>query len=76
MIDLINNKVNKDLDSIAYIKGYDGVNGVTVQAVMHKFLNGNYGKTLLQKIEAIQKDSDFGDKGMDVIRTWEDIKNG
>ena len=75
MINLINTKVNKDLDSIGYIKGNDGISGTTVQAVMHKFLNGNYGKTLLQKIEAIQKDSDFGDKGMDVIRTWEDMKD-
>jgi len=76
MISLINNKVNKDLDSVGYIKGYDGINGITVQGVMHKFLNGNYGKTLLEKIEAIQKDSDFGKTGMDIVRTWEDIENG
>ena len=75
MINLINRKVNKDLDSVGYIKGNDGTSGTTVQAVMHKFLNGNYGKTLLQKIEAIQKDSDFGGEGMDVIRTWEDMKD-
>ena len=76
IISLIDDKVNEELDSVGYIKGYDGINGTTVQAVLHKFLNGHYEKTLLEKIEAIQKDDDFKGEGMDILRTWEDIENG
>ena len=76
IITLINHKVNYDLDSVGYIKGDDGINGTTVQCVMHKFLNGNLTNPLLSKIEAVQKDSDFGESGMDVIRTWEQMENG
>lgn len=75
IITLINHKVNYELDSVGYIKGDDGINGTTVQCVMHKFLNGNQTNPLLSKIEAIQKDSDFGDSGMDVVRTWEQMEN-
>ena len=76
IISLINNRVNVELDSVGYIKGYDGINGTTVQAVIHKFLNGHYERTLLEKIEAMQKDDDFEGEGMDVVRTWKELENG
>jgi hypothetical protein len=73
IISLIDNQTNTELEPIVYIKGEDGISNSVIQSTMHKFLNGNYGMSLLEKIEGIQSE-DGSTKS--VVWTWEEIKNG
>ena len=40
----------RDSYSVAYVEGYEGINGRTVQSAIHKFLVGNKGATIKTKI--------------------------
>jgi hypothetical protein len=73
VISLIDKQTNTELEPVVYIKGDEDLNGTVVQATMHKFLNGYYGMTLLEKIEGIQSE-DGSTKS--VVWTWEEIRNG
>ena len=73
VISLIDKQTNTELEPVVYIKGDENLNGTVVQATMHKFLNGYYGMTLLEKIEGIQSE-DGSTKS--VVWTWEEIRNG
>ena len=58
---------------VGYIKGFDGINGMTVQCVIHKFLMGNKGIDLEQKL----KDGEEYDKvegNRSLIKTWDELK--
>ena len=73
IISLIDIQTNTELEPVVYIKGEDGISNTLIQSTMHKFLNGNYGMPLLDKIEGIQSE-DGSTKS--VVWTWEEIKNG
>ena len=73
IISLIDNQTNTELEPVVYIKGENGISNSVIQSTMHKFLNGNYGMSLLDKIEGIQSE-DGSTKS--VVWTWEEIKNG
>lgn len=70
---LIDKQINTELQPVVYIKGDNGISGTVIQSTMHKFLNGNYGMSLLEKIEGIQ-----GEDGSvkSVVWTWEEVRNG
>lgn len=65
----LNHSINEELCRVAYIDGYDGVNGRTTQAAIHKHLNGNVLKPLKEKLEEV---SSFEEKS-NLTYTWEDI---
>lgn len=61
--------INEQLEKIPYLHGYDGINGTVVHAPLHKFLNGNKGVPLLQKIEEISEE----DGSLFMTRSWEEF---
>lgn len=65
----LNQSVNEELLKVGYVDGYDGVNGRTTQAAIHKHLNGNTIKPLKEKLQEV---SQFEEKSS-LIYTWEDI---
>ena len=73
VVSLIDKQINTELEPVVYIKGDKGVSGTVIQSTMHKFLNGNYGMSLLEKIEGIQSE-DGSVKS--VVWTWEEVRNG
>jgi hypothetical protein len=68
--DKIDSLVNEELESLAFVEGYDGLNGMTVQCSMHKYLKGNAGVPLKQKITEISEE-DGSTKNL--IRSWEEF---
>jgi len=73
VVSLIDRQTNTELEPVVYIKGDKGISGTVIQSTMHKFLNGNYGMSLLEKIEGIQSE-DGSVKS--VVWTWEEVRNG
>ena len=71
LIAVLNNWVTVNLKKAAYIEGYDGINGLTVQTVMHKFLAGNKGASLKQKIK---EGEEFDQAQESLIRTWDELR--
>ena len=60
------------IQKVGYIEPTDGINLMTVQAVLHKFLYGNRGASLKIKLE----DGEAVDKvkeGNSLIRNWNEI---
>ena len=51
LIDTLNINLYDKLIDIGLVKGYDGINGLTVQCVLHKFLYGNKGASLEIKLK-------------------------
>lgn len=68
--DTLSRAINDEFKTVAFVDGYDGVNGLTVQAVIHKHLFGNYEKSLKEKIEGISKE-----EGTKVLYSWEELEN-
>ena len=81
LIKILHKALVFDLHSVAYVEGYEGVNGRTVQCSMHKFLIGNKGATVKTKIlegedydrqqakselRPIRKDS--------MVKTWDELR--
>ena len=66
---LLDNAINNELDKIALIRGHDGINGLTVQASMHKYLGGNFSMSLEEKISKISSEDGSGN----LIRDWEEL---
>ena len=50
LIKILHKALVFDLYSVAYVEGYEGINGRTVQCAIHKFLIGNKGATIKTKI--------------------------
>jgi len=65
----LNNAINNELEKVALIRGYDGVNGLTVQASMHKYLGGNFSMSVEEKISKICEE----DGSNNIIRDWEEL---
>ena len=69
IIQSLNSALNEDLEKIAYVRGYDGINGTTAQAAIHKYLGGNFSLSLEEKISKICEEDGSGN----LIRDWEEI---
>ena len=70
-LDKINNRINKELDSIIFIEPQQKWNGLFVQCSTHKLLGGNYEKTLLKKISEIVEE-----EGMEgLVVNWKDLND-
>ena len=50
LIKILHKALVFDLYSVAYVEGYEGINGRRVQCAIHKFLIGNKGATIKTKI--------------------------
>ena len=69
LLESLNNAINNELEKIALVRGYDGINGLTVQATMHKYLGGNFSMSVEEKISKICEE----DGSDDIIRNWEEL---
>tara|TARA_R100000008_G_scaffold83023_1_gene67934 strand:+ start:1499 stop:2311 length:813 start_codon:yes stop_codon:yes gene_type:complete len=72
IIKKIYNAISVNIQKLGYINPTDGINLMTAQAVIHKFLYGNRGASLKTKIE----DGEVSDKvkeGNSLIRNWDEI---
>jgi hypothetical protein len=65
----LNNAINNELEKVALIRGYDGINGLTVQASMHKYLGGNFSMSIEEKIHKICEE----DGSNNITRDWEEL---
>tara|TARA_B100000029_G_scaffold148668_1_gene143932 strand:+ start:13004 stop:13795 length:792 start_codon:yes stop_codon:yes gene_type:complete len=63
----INEAVNIDLEPLSMIRPKDDINGLTVQCVVHKFLNGNYKIPVQKKIELFAEETDR----LSFIKPWD-----
>jgi hypothetical protein len=68
-IERVNFIINEELEKIPYLTGYDGINGTVVNAALHKYLHGNVGVPLLQKITEISEE----DESQFMVRSWEEF---
>ena len=65
----LNYAINEELLRVAYVEGYDGINGRAVQVAIHKHLNGYVVKPLIEKLEEIS----IEEEKSNLTYTWEDI---
>ncbi|MAF25661.1 hypothetical protein CL634_08845 [bacterium] len=66
----LNYAINENLFRVGYVEGYDGINGRTTQAAIHKHLNGYIIKPLKEKLIEVS-----GAEGRsDLIYTWDEIE--
>jgi len=66
----LNKAINKDNKKIAYMRAFDGVNGITAQTMMHAFLYGNRGASLEKKLkEGLEIDKN----DTQMIFEWEEL---
>ena len=68
--DILNNSIISDLKKPAFVEGWDGINGETVQCIVHKFMNGNSGQLLSDKTRATQDANDNK-----VFYTWKELQS-
>ena len=73
LIKTLNKAVNYDIVKAGYIKGFDGINGMTVQCALHKFLVGNKGIDLEQKLRD-GEEYDGVESNNSLIKTWDELK--
>ena len=66
------NAINIKIEKVGYVEPTDGANGMTVQAVLHKFLFGNKGADLKTKI-LDGESMDKVESGNSLVRTWDEI---
>ena len=64
--------LNHNMEKAGYIKGFDGINGMTVSCVLHKFLKGNNGMNLEQKLRD-GEEYDEVENHNSLIRTWDEL---
>jgi len=67
----INEAVNKEDKMVCYIKPIDGINGITAQTMIHKFLYGNKGASLEIKIK---EGLEYDKNDTQMIFSWEELK--
>lgn len=66
----LNKAINEDNKKIAYIRAFDGVNGITAQTMMHAFLYGNRGAPLEKKLK---EGLDYDKNDTQMIFEWEEL---
>lgn len=71
IIGILNKNINEKLEKIGYVKGYDGVNGLTALSMIHKYMAGNVNESLEEKIKNAEK----LDGTTTVVRTWEQLND-
>jgi hypothetical protein len=69
LFESLNSVINNELEKVAFIRGYDGINGTTVQAAMHKYLGGNFSMSVEEKIVKICSE----DGSSSLIRDWKEL---
>ena len=67
--EVLNNAIISQIKKPAFIEGWDGINGETVQCAVHKFMNGNSGQLLSDKAKAAQDANDNK-----VFYTWKELQ--
>jgi len=67
----INEAINKENKKVCFIRGIDGVNGITSQTMMHAFLYGNKGAPLEKKLK---EGLEYDENEEQMIFDWEEIK--
>ena len=61
------------MKNVGFIEGYDGINGLTVQCVLHKFLYGNKGADIEVKLkEGEEYDETLPQNSL--LHTWDDLR--
>ena len=73
LISVLNSALNDNVEKVGYIKPYDGINGMTAQCVLHKFLYGNKSITLEEKL-IDGEEMDKTGKENSLIRTWDELR--
>ena len=65
----INEAVNINLEPISMIRPKDDLNGLTVQCIVHKFLNGSYKMSVQEKVELFAEETDR----LSFIKSWDEF---
>jgi hypothetical protein len=73
LIKTLNQALAYDVKKAGYVKGFDGINGLTVQAILHKFLYGNKGASLEKKIRE-GEEYDEVESTNSLIKTWDELR--
>lgn len=73
LISVLHSAINTNVEKVGYIKPYDGINGMTAQCVLHKFLYGNKGASLERKL-LDGEDMDKTGIEYSLIRTWDELR--
>ena len=73
LISVLHSALNDNLEKVGYIKPYDGINGMTAQCVLHKFLYGNKDITLEEKL-IDGEEMDKTGKENSLVRTWDELR--
>tara|TARA_R100001377_G_C3193977_1_gene111752 strand:- start:2180 stop:3007 length:828 start_codon:yes stop_codon:yes gene_type:complete len=73
LIKTLNQVLSYKVEKAGYIKGFDGINGLTVQSILHKFLYGNRGASLEKKIRE-GEEFDEVESTNSLIRTWDELR--
>jgi len=72
-ISVLHSALNENVEKVGYVKPYDGINGMTAQCVLHKFLYGNKDASLEEKLIDGEK-TDKVEKENSLIRTWDELR--
>ena len=73
LIKVIHTNVNDKLKNVGFIKGNDGINGLTAQWALHKYLYGNQGASLEKKLkEGEEHDKTTPENSL--IHTWDELR--
>lgn len=73
LIKTLNEALNEKLIKTSMVKGHDGINGLTVQCILHKFLFGNRGASLEKKI-LDGEEHDKVEEGKSLVKTWDELR--
>lgn len=66
----LNDSINKKLDQVSMIRPRDGgINGLTIQCVVHKFLMGNRSVSIEKKIEIFAEETNR----TSFIKDWDEV---
>lgn len=73
LLKVIQDSLHEDMKNVGFIEGYDGINGLTVQCVLHKFLYGNKGADIEVKLkEGEEYDETLPQNSL--LHTWDDLR--
>jgi hypothetical protein len=73
LISVLHSAINTNVEKVGYVKPHDGINGMTVQCVLHKFLYGNKGASLEEKL-LDGEDMDKTGIEYSLVRTWDELR--
>ena len=84
LIQVLHRNLHDELKNIGLVKAHDGINGLTVQCALHKFLVGNNGASLETKLrdgekhdrETYLRENEQATPKPEnsLIHTWDDLK--